>query len=64
MSAVIQTLAYCKMFLHASKNSSSAVGGYIVGTVNADVLNITDVVPICHSNPCGPMFEISAEMVS
>ena len=64
MSAVIQTSAYCKIFLHAAKYSSSAIGGYIIGTGNSDQINITDIVPICHNNPCGPMFEIAAEMVS
>ena len=64
MSAVIQTSAYCKIFLHAAKYSSSAIGGYVIGTGNSDQINITDIVPICHNNPCGPMFEIAAEMVS
>jgi Uncharacterised protein family (UPF0172) len=64
MAALIQTSAYTKIFLHAAKNQSSSVGGYLIGSENNGQFNILDVVPICHSSPCGPIFEISAEMVS
>jgi hypothetical protein len=64
MAALIQTSAYTKIFLHAAKNQSSSVGGYLIGSENNGQFNILDVVPICHSSPCGPILEISAGMVS
>ena len=63
MTATIESLAYVKIFLHSAKYSTSSIGGYLIGMKENNVYNITDVVPICHACPCGPMFEISAEMV-
>lgn len=64
MTADIKLSAYAKIFLHAAKYPSSSIGGYLIGSGGEGALSITDVVPICHSAPCGPMFEISGEMVS
>lgn len=63
-TATVSTTAYLKMFLHVSKFSSSAIGGYLIGTsTSGGDYNVTDVVPVCHSNPCGPILEIAAAMV-
>lgn len=64
MTTTIETSAYAKIFLHSSKYSTSSIGGYLIGSRKDNLCSITDVVPICHTCPCGPMFEISAEMVS
>jgi hypothetical protein len=63
-TATVSTPAYLKIFLHSAKFSSCAIGGYLIGTIAVGgEYNVTDVVPICHSNPCGPILEISAAMV-
>mmetsp|Transcript_12575 Transcript_12575/g.12202 ORF Transcript_12575/g.12202 Transcript_12575/m.12202 type:complete len:198 (-) Transcript_12575:17-610(-) len=62
-TATASTSAYIKIFLHAAKFSSCAIGGYLIGTsAGGGKYEVTDVVPICHSNPCGPMLEIAAAM--
>ena len=63
MTAVIQPSAYAKVILHAAKYPSSPIGGYVIGQGEDEKMTISDVIPMCHSNPCGPMFEIAAEMV-
>ena len=64
VTASIQPSAYAKLVLHAAKYPSSSIGGYVIGTASSDdSFAITDVIPMCHNSPCGPMFEIAAEMV-
>jgi hypothetical protein len=62
-TATVLTSAYVKIFLHAAKFSSCAIGGYLIGTSTGGEYEVTDVVPVCHSNPCGPILEIAAAMV-
>ena len=64
MSANITAIAYIKIFLHAAKNPSSHIGGFVIGKFSSSGdIEIIDVLPICHSSPCGPMFDIAGEMV-
>ena len=63
MTAVIKPSAYAKVILHAAKYPSCPIGGYVIGQGDEEKITISDVIPMCHSNPCGPMFEIAAEMV-
>ena len=56
----ISTIAYVKMYIHASKYpSSSSIGGYLIGS-NDD--SIDDVIPVCHNPPIGPILDISASI--
>jgi hypothetical protein len=63
MKVEISGSAYAKIFLHATKYTSFSVGGYILGKHKGADFEATDIVPICHGNPVGPVFDISAEMV-
>jgi len=57
------------MCLHAAKWPSSSVGGYIVGTPTANAtrgwssVDVSDVIPICHNIPVGPILEVGAQLV-
>jgi hypothetical protein len=63
MSVKVHGIAYSKIFLHAAKNPSCSVGGYLIGALKGNEYDIVDAVPVCHGNPAGPIFEISADMV-
>lgn len=53
----ISSKAYVKMYLHACKYPSSCIGGYIIGSNDND---ISDVLPVCHNAPIGPILDIAA----
>ena len=58
--------------LHAAKYFDCHVGGYLVGTVveeeaSADrnrTVNISDVIPLVHGYPVGPIFDIGADLLN
>ncbi len=52
--------------LHVAKYFDCHVGGYLVGTVDRDedrktTVHISDAIPLLHSQPVGPIFEIGAD---
>jgi len=67
--ATISTEAYCKINLHAAKYASEVVCGFLVGSIQAKgagkeaQICVEDVLPICHSNPVGPIFEVAGAMM-
>ena len=65
ISALVEPRAYAKIMLHAAKYPSSAIGGYVIGSAGAegDGYAVEDVIPMCHYSPCGPMFDVAAEMI-
>jgi hypothetical protein len=61
--ATISAEAYSKINLHAAKYASELMCGFLIGTVNATgEVQVDDVLPICHSNPVGPIFEVAGGM--
>ena len=58
--------AYAKINLHAARYSSELMCGFLLGSVkeanNTKVVVVEDVLPICHSNPVGPIFEVAGGM--
>ena len=58
--------------LHAAKYFDCHVGGYLVGTVveeeaSADrnrTVNISDVIPLVHGYPVGPIFDIGTDLLN
>jgi len=62
-SLKVSRQAYGKIFLHAAKNFDSLILGYIIGTESNGQFSITDVLPVSHSNPAGPILEISGDVV-
>ena len=52
--------AYAKIVLHAAKFPSESVGGFLLGTVYG---GITDVVPVFHETPVGPILSTAAQVV-
>ena len=62
--ALVEPRAYAKIMLHAAKYPSAAIGGFVIGsTRNEDTFAVEDVIPMCHYAPCGPMFDVAAEMI-
>ena len=55
---------YGKIFLHAAKHFESPLLGYIIGSESGAHMIISDVLPICHSNPAGPILDMSGDVVS
>ena len=65
--SAISCEAYAKINLHAAKYSSELMCGFLVGSVSesgskASRVIVEDVLPICHSNPVGPIFEVAGGM--
>jgi hypothetical protein len=56
--------AYAKVFLHAAKHFDCPLLGYLIGTVSKDskTVEVADVLPVCHSNPAGPVLEIAGDV--
>jgi hypothetical protein len=61
--AKITANAYIKLHLHAAKYGSELVCGFLIGPTDDSAtqtgIRVDDVLPICHSNPCGPIFEVA-----
>ena len=57
--------AYAKINLHAAKHSGLVLG-FLVGSDGQQMGKgeavITDILPICHSYPVGPIFEVAGQM--
>ena len=66
--ATITAQAYCKINLHGARYASEVVFGFLVGTILTKCsgkeaqISVEDVLPICHSNPVGPIFEVAGAM--
>lgn len=56
----VSATAYAKIVLHAAKFPSESVGGFLLGTVYG---GITDVVPVFHETPVGPILSTAAQVV-
>ena len=61
---VISRQSYGKIFLHSAKYIDGLLIGYLIGNVTAGNINITDVLPVCHSNPAGPILDMAGDVVS
>jgi len=61
-SASITCEAYAKINLHAARYSSELMCGFLIGSVNGNTVAVDDVLPISHSNPVGPIFEVAGGM--
>jgi hypothetical protein len=61
--AKITAKAYIKLHLHAAKYGSELVCGFLIGPADDSStqigIHVDDVLPICHSNPSGPIFEVA-----
>ena len=57
--------AYAKINLHSAKHGSLVLG-FLIGSdirqKDQSTITISDVLPICHSNPVGPIFEVAGQM--
>ena len=61
-SCRISLEAYGKINLHSAKHPTLVLG-FLVGRQNGQSeVVISDVLPICHSNPVGPIFEVAGQM--
>eukprot|EP01033_Poteriospumella_lacustris_P014360 gene14360-10259_t len=54
--------AYLMIGLHASKYPENPVLGYLIGSEANDQFDVSDIFPVSHSVPAGPILEISAEL--
>lgn len=63
-SIKISRQAYGKIFLHVAKYFDCPIIGYVVGHETGGSTIFSDVLPVCHSNPAGPIMEISGDVVS
>lgn len=63
LSCEFSLKAYSKVLTHAAKYQGSHVGGYLIGTEKGESIIINDILPICHGNPVGPIFDIAAVSV-
>jgi len=65
--ATITAEAYCKINLHGARYASEVVCGFLVGSIQAKgkeaQIYVEDVLPICHNNPVGPIFEVAGAMM-
>lgn len=67
--ATITTEAYCKINLHGARYASEVVCGFLVGSIQSKgagkeaQICVEDALPICHSNPVGPIFEVAGAMM-
>jgi hypothetical protein len=62
----ISVEAYAKIVLHAAKTPSQGVGGLLLGGGGgggSGSVKITDVLPVYHGNPVGPLFEVASGLV-
>lgn len=60
----LPTEVYVAIGLHAAKYFHHSVVGYIIGTEGeGHVVTVTDIIPIGHSVPAGPILEIAGEIV-
>ncbi|XP_045786565.1 ER membrane protein complex subunit 8/9 homolog isoform X2 [Trifolium pratense] len=56
--------AYIKLVLHSLKHPTSAVNGVLIGRISNDTVEITDAVPLFHSQiPLLPQLEISLILI-
>jgi hypothetical protein len=62
-SVQVSRQAYGKIFLHAAKYFDSLLIGFVIGHKIDGKLTVTDVVPVSHSNPAGPILEIAGDVV-
>jgi hypothetical protein len=65
ISCYISLEAYAKINLHSAKHGSLVLGFLLGSDIRQkDKSNVTiaDVLPICHSNPAGPIFEVAGQM--
>lgn len=62
-SLKVSRQAYGKIFLHVAKYFDCPILGYVVGHESDGQTTISDVLPVCHSNPAGPVMEISGDVV-
>lgn len=63
----IQSLAYLKILLHASKFPSSTVTGLLLGyhEVESNLVVVSDVIPLLHHwTDLSPMMEVALQLVS
>jgi len=58
----ISRQAYAKVFLHAAKYFDCPLLGYIIGREVGDTVEVLDVLPVCHSNPAGPVLELAGDV--
>lgn len=67
MSCSVTLEAYCKIVLHAAKYPTLTVCGLLMGSVDPNLPEgatvATDAVPVCHTAPVGPLFDITADVV-
>jgi hypothetical protein len=66
--AAITVEAYTKINLHGARHNSEVICGFLVGSIKTNdsehetEVFVEDVLPITHSNPVGPIFEIAGAM--
>eukprot|EP00026_Physarum_polycephalum_P019181 Phypoly_transcript_21064.p1 GENE.Phypoly_transcript_21064~~Phypoly_transcript_21064.p1 ORF type:complete len:196 (+),score=16.85 Phypoly_transcript_21064:61-648(+) len=59
VSYKISSVAYNKLILHAHKYAFSAVCGILVGSASGDNVEILDAIPLFHTPPLAPLFEVA-----
>lgn len=66
MSCSISIEAYCLLLLHPAKYPTCSTCGLLIGVLDQydpSKTIITDVLPVCHTAPMGPIFDFAADMV-
>ena len=59
-TAQLTIATYVKIFLHAAKYPDKAIGGFVIGSLTDSSATITDVLPIYHDTPAGPILDNAA----
>lgn len=62
-SVQVSRQAYGKIFLHAAKYFDSLLIGFVIGHKTDGKLTVTDILPVSHTNPAGPILEIAGDVV-
>ena len=63
LSVVVTTTSHVKSVLHALKYFSENVGGYVYGSIEGGSVTITNVYPVVHSAPVGPVLDLAASFI-
>lgn len=63
VSVTVNASSHIKSVLHALKYFSENVGGYIYGSVDGTNVTITNVYPVVHSAPVGPVLDLAASFI-
>ena len=67
MSCSFSVEAYGKIVLHAAKYPTNSICGLLMGVADVNIpamCTVTDSIPVCHNAPAGPIFDLTADVVS